>query len=104
MRILRRVPRSVLWLSFNNETTAREHLEQAAQSYGIEARRLILRRPPLPEQLARYRHADLFLDTLTWNASEAARAGAMGRCAGHFHHGADHSFPSDGQFVDGFGV
>lgn len=72
MRILRRVPRSVLWLSFNNET-AREHLEQAAQSYGIEARRLIFAPPaPLPEQLARYRHADLFLDTLTWNASEAA--------------------------------
>ncbi|MEI7565501.1 MAG: tetratricopeptide repeat protein [Burkholderiaceae bacterium] len=68
MRILTHVPRSVLWLLADNPI-AKENLLQAAVSRGIDSSRLIFaERLPLSEHLARHNLADLFLDTLPYNA------------------------------------
>ena len=69
MKILQQVEGSVLWLSECNEK-AKANLQQQAIVHGINAQRLIFARrlPSLPEHLARHRLADLFLDTLPYNA------------------------------------
>ena len=73
MRILTAVPRSVLWLSATHPT-AQSHLWREAAQRGIEPKRLIFaeRLAALPEHLARQRLADLFLDTLPYNAHSTA--------------------------------
>lgn len=72
MSILNAVEGSVLWLLRDN-LEAVENLKKEAQNYGIDARRLIFaERMPLPEHLARHRQADLFLDTLPYNAHTTA--------------------------------
>ncbi|QSJ20321.1 TIGR03032 family protein [Nostoc sp. UHCC 0702] len=72
MRILQRVPHSVLWLSEGISTTM-NNLRQEARKRGIVAERLIFAsRLPLSEYLGRYRLADLFLDTFTYNAGSTA--------------------------------
>ena len=73
MRIMRAVPDSVLWLRANNPW-AMANLRQAAQARGVAAERLIFaqRVPTLAEHLARHRLADLFLDTLPYNAHTTA--------------------------------
>lgn len=72
MRILQRVPASVLWLLGDNEW-ARENLCRAAEQLGIECRRLIFAsRVSPPEYLARYRVADVFLDSFPFNAGTTA--------------------------------
>jgi len=72
MRILRQVPGSVLWLLAERETVER-HLRHEAQSRGIDPQRLVFaQRLPPPKYLARYRAADLFLDTLPYNAGTTA--------------------------------
>ena len=79
MRILTRTPGSVLYLLGGN-TTLESNLRREAQSRGVAAGRLVFggRLPP-PEYLARYRTADLFLDTLPYNggatSSDALWAG-----------------------------
>jgi predicted O-linked N-acetylglucosamine transferase (SPINDLY family) len=73
MRLLREVDDSVMWLSATNETATR-NLKQQAQSRGIDPGRLIFA-PRLPlneDHLARLRLADLFLDTLPYNAHTTA--------------------------------
>jgi len=70
MRILLRVPGSVLWLAVDDEQ-ARDHLRVAALGHGIAAERLHFAGPAHAE--ARYRAADLFLDTLPCNAGTPAR-------------------------------
>ena len=68
MRILKQVPGSVLWLLEDNPDAA-VHLRTEAGERGIDPARLIFApRMPLPEHLARHRLADLFLDTLPYNA------------------------------------
>jgi protein O-GlcNAc transferase len=69
MRILARVDRSVLWLSQTNPQTA-GNLQREAQRRGIDPRRLIFARrtPSSAQHLARLRLADVFLDTLPYNA------------------------------------
>lgn len=68
MRILARVPGSVLWLVEDNAEAA-SNLRRAAVQRGIEAGRLAFAaRLPQAEHLARQRLADLFLDTLPCNA------------------------------------
>ena len=69
MGLLSRVEGSVLWLSDMNET-AKANLRRFAQSCGVDAARLIFApRAPLNEDhLARHRLADLFLDTMPYNA------------------------------------
>ena len=72
MRILTSVPGSVLYLYAENAAVA-ENLRQEAQNRGVEASRLIFApRLSHPEYLARYRAADLFLDTLPYNAGTTA--------------------------------
>jgi predicted O-linked N-acetylglucosamine transferase (SPINDLY family) len=73
MRILTAVPGSVLWLSATNPT-AQSNLRREATIRGVDAERLIFaaRLASLPEHLARHRLADLFLDTLPYNAHTTA--------------------------------
>ena len=68
MRILARVPGSVLWLLDENPAATANLVEEAARR-GIGSERLVFSpRLPLPEHLARHALADLFLDTLPYNA------------------------------------
>lgn len=68
MRILRAVPDSVLWLLAYDPQIARNLLREAA-ARGVDPRRLIFApRLPMPQHLARFRVADLFLDTFPYNA------------------------------------
>ena len=72
MRILRRTPDSVLWLLRDSETVAK-NLRREAEARGIDPDRLAFAgRLPMAEYLARYRRADLFLDTLPYNAGTTA--------------------------------
>ena len=73
MRLLRAIEGSVLWLSQDN-VEARENLRQAAAARGVDPERLIFaRRVELDEEhLARHRLADLFVDTLPYNAHATA--------------------------------
>ena len=72
MRIISRVPGSVLWLLADNRW-ARENLVGAAEQHGIDPARLIFaERAAPPIYLARYRLADLFLDTTPFNAGTTA--------------------------------
>jgi predicted O-linked N-acetylglucosamine transferase (SPINDLY family) len=73
MRILARVPDSVLWLPDEGSATARQNLAREAKQRGIDPARLVFApRAPLPQYLARYRAADLFLDTFAYNAGATA--------------------------------
>jgi protein O-GlcNAc transferase len=79
MELLRAVPGSVLWLLESN-AIAPIHLRREAEDRGVAASRLVFARHlPPPEHLARYRVADLFLDTFPVNghttASDALWAG-----------------------------
>lgn len=68
MRILGRVPGSVLWLYCKTPQTIR-NLTAAAQSHGIRADRLVFAGfVPMDLYLSRFRLADLFLDSLPYNA------------------------------------
>jgi predicted O-linked N-acetylglucosamine transferase (SPINDLY family) len=71
MRLLGGLEGSVLWLLEDNRE-ARENLGKAA-ARGIDPARLVFAgRLPHEEHLARYRCADLFLDTLPYNAHTTA--------------------------------
>ncbi|MCA3376002.1 MAG: tetratricopeptide repeat protein [Roseomonas sp.] len=72
MRILNAVPGSVLWL-LANEAEAMDRLRAVATGQGIDPARLVFA-PHLPsaKHLARHRLADLFLDTLPYNAHTTA--------------------------------
>jgi predicted O-linked N-acetylglucosamine transferase (SPINDLY family) len=72
MRILRGVPGSVLFLYAGNETAER-NLRREAQSRGVDAGRLVFDKwRPRREYLARFHVAELFLDTLPYNAGTTA--------------------------------
>jgi protein O-GlcNAc transferase len=72
MRLLHSVPGSVLWLIEDN-LEATQNLKKEAKARGIDTERLIFaKRIPLPDHLARHRCADLFLDTLPYNAHTTA--------------------------------
>lgn len=72
MRILHAVEGSVLWLLEDNPIAAR-NLRREAQARGISADRLVFAsRVPMDQHLARQRMADLFLDTLPYNAHTTA--------------------------------
>jgi predicted O-linked N-acetylglucosamine transferase (SPINDLY family) len=72
MNILERVDGSVLWLLQSNRW-APVNLRGEARRRGVDPGRLLFS-PflPLEEQLGRIRHADLFLDTLPYNAHTTA--------------------------------
>jgi predicted O-linked N-acetylglucosamine transferase (SPINDLY family) len=68
MRILSRVPKSVLWLLADNPM-AKDNLIREADARGIDSSRLIFaERLPISEHLSRHDLAGLFLDTLPYNA------------------------------------
>jgi len=72
MRILGRVDNSVLWLFEDNESVV-VNLKKEAAARGIDPVRIIFaQRMAPPEHLARHRLADLFLDTLPYNAHTTA--------------------------------
>ncbi len=72
MRILQAVDNSCLWL-LADSITVENNLRREAQQRDIDPGRLVFggRLPP-DEYLARYRMADLFLDTLPFNAGTTA--------------------------------
>jgi predicted O-linked N-acetylglucosamine transferase (SPINDLY family) len=72
MQLLQRVPGSVLWL-LEDTPLAAANLRRAAQQHGVAAGRLVFApRMKLNLHLARHRVADLFLDTLPYNAHTTA--------------------------------
>src|SRR5262249_53415117 len=72
MTLLKEVPGSVLWFLASNQI-APINLRREALKVGITEDRLVFAPYlPLEEHLARYRHADLFLDTFPYNAHTTA--------------------------------
>ena len=72
MRLLKAVDGSVLWLLEDNPTAAR-NLRKEAEVRGVAAARLVFAgRLPLDKHLGRHKLADLFLDTLPYNAHTTA--------------------------------
>lgn len=72
MKILSRVPGSVLWLLADNQW-AEANLRREAENYDVLPERIIFAGRVLPEEyLARYRLVDLFLDTYPFNAGTTA--------------------------------
>ncbi|NTV69269.1 MAG: tetratricopeptide repeat protein [Azonexaceae bacterium] len=72
MRILKQVQGAVLWL-FEANSDVVANLRKEAAGHGVDAERLVFaRRLPLAEHLSRIRNADLFLDTLPYNAHTTA--------------------------------
>jgi protein O-GlcNAc transferase len=73
MRLLQRVDRGVLWLS-ETSSTAAANLRMEAAAKGVDPGRLVFaqRLPSRADHLARHRLADLFLDTLPYNAHTTA--------------------------------
>ena len=70
--IVRSVPNSVLWL-FEDNSTAVRNLSFEAERHGLDPNRLIFaKRMPHSDHLARYRLADLFLDTFPYGAHTTA--------------------------------
>lgn len=80
MRLLQAVPNSVLWLRAQNAWDG-DNLRKEAEARGIAADRLVFakRVPSIADHVARYRAADLFLDTFPYTgqatAAEALWAG-----------------------------
>jgi predicted O-linked N-acetylglucosamine transferase (SPINDLY family) len=80
MRILARVPGSVLWLASQKKGTA-DNIRRRAAACGIDPDRVIFaeRTPDHNDHMSRYRRCDLYLDTLLYNghttASDALWAG-----------------------------
>lgn len=74
MKILKAVPDSVLWLLTGPAGSgADERLRRAAAAAGVKPERLVFAsRVRHTEHLARYRHADLFLDTNPYSAHTTA--------------------------------
>ena len=74
MRVLQAISGSVLWLLEDNPNAAR-NLRKEAQIRGVDPERLVFAaRMKLDEHLARHRAADLFLDTLPFNAGATGSA------------------------------
>ena len=72
MRILHQVPGSVLWLLADNDW-ARENMLREADAQGVARERLVFAPRVSPaEYLARFRLADLVLDTFPYNAGTTA--------------------------------
>lgn len=72
MRCLEKVPDSVIWLIGSNQR-AEQNLRNEAKQRGIAPERLVFaQRADYASHLARLRLADLFLDTLPYNAGATA--------------------------------
>eukprot|EP00941_MAST-03F_sp_MAST-3F-sp1_P000593 g593.t1 len=72
MKIMKRVPRSILWL-YNEDKISKENLQKEAEARGISRQRLhFAKRLSKGEHLGRHQFGDLFLDTLTYGAHTTA--------------------------------
>lgn len=73
MRILSAVPHSVLWLRIDNPAAV-VNLKTEARARGVDAERLVFagRMAEASDHVARQKCADLFLDTLPYNAHATA--------------------------------
>ena len=72
MRILNKVPNSVLWLLKTN-SLAKINLEKEAKERGVDPSRIIFAEHlEHSKHLERHKHADLFLDTFCVNAHTTA--------------------------------
>lgn len=72
MKLLDEIDNSVLWLLSDNELSM-ENLRREAEARGISGNRIYFApRVKLDEHLARHRLADLFIDTLPYNAHTTA--------------------------------
>jgi protein O-GlcNAc transferase len=68
MRLLQASPRSVLWLGAA-DSVVQDNLRREAAQRSVSPERLVFApREPMADYLARHRHADLFLDTVPYNA------------------------------------
>jgi predicted O-linked N-acetylglucosamine transferase (SPINDLY family)/SAM-dependent methyltransferase len=78
MRLLQQTPGSVLWLMSRGDT-AQLNLMLQAEERGVDPSRLVFanRVPRVEDHLARYRQADLFLDTHPYNAHTTAADALM---------------------------
>jgi len=78
MRLLSRVPDSVLWLMARGDL-AQANLRKEAAARGVDPARLVFagRVPLVEDHLARYRQANLFLDTHPYNAHTTAADALM---------------------------
>ena len=72
MNILKKTPKSVLWLLKSNNA-ASENIWKTAEKKGIDRNRIIFaERLPHYDHLKRIAHADIFLDTFPYNAHTTA--------------------------------
>jgi protein O-GlcNAc transferase len=91
MSLMRDIPDSVLWLA--ESKPAKANLRRAAAVRGVTAERLVFSpKVPMADHLARYALADLFLDTLPYNAHATASDALWGglpvlTCAGETYAG-----------------
>ncbi len=75
MRILAEIPDSVIWIYSGANNLAEKNLLSAAESSGVAPERLVFApRVPLSAHLARLPVADIFLDTIDYNAGATAIA------------------------------
>ena len=74
MNVLKSVKNSVLWLMVKGDNqTVKNHLKKEALKKGIESDRLIFAsHMSLPDHLARLKLANLFIDTMPYNAHNTA--------------------------------
>jgi predicted O-linked N-acetylglucosamine transferase (SPINDLY family) len=74
MRILLQVPGSVLWLQGDGQEKVKENLSKEASARGVDPTRLVfaVKIESMADHLARHRLADVFLDTLPFNAQTTA--------------------------------
>jgi predicted O-linked N-acetylglucosamine transferase (SPINDLY family) len=78
--VLQGVPGSVLWL-LSGPGNADARLRAAAREAGVDPSRLVfMPKLPHPVYLARYQHADLFLDTHPYNAHTTASDALWAGC------------------------
>jgi predicted O-linked N-acetylglucosamine transferase (SPINDLY family) len=78
--VLQGVPGSVLWL-LSGPGDADARLRSAARQAQLDPARLVfMPRLPHPQYLARYQHADLFLDTHPYNAHTTASDALWAGC------------------------
>jgi predicted O-linked N-acetylglucosamine transferase (SPINDLY family) len=72
MNILKGSPKSVLWIAEEDEI-AKLNIKNEALARGVEPSRIVFaNKIPLPEYLARFRIADIFLDTYPYSAGTVA--------------------------------
>lgn len=80
LRVLNAAPDSVLWL-LSGRDGSDQRLRKLASQAGVDPQRLVfMAKLPHAEYLSRYRHADLFLDTLHYNAHTTASDAIFAGC------------------------